>query len=60
MCYTIIRLEKGDTITLYIPDVAETYPDMVTEGWTLRDTIAWAEEYKLNLSQELIEIYKKS
>ena len=43
-------IEKGDTITLYIPNIVNEYPDMVDEGWTLSDAIAFAEEYKLTLS----------
>lgn len=45
-----ILLEKGDTITLYIPNIVNEYPDMVAEGWTLSDVIAFSEEYKLNLT----------
>ena len=45
-----VLIEKGDTITLYIPNIVNEYPDMVDEGWTLSDTIAFAEEYKLTLS----------
>ena len=45
-----ILIEKGDTITLYIPNIVNEYPDMVDEGWTLNDVIAFCEEYKLNLS----------
>jgi len=43
-------IEKGDTITLYIPNIVKEYPDMITEGWTLSDTIAFATEYNLNLT----------
>ena len=43
-------IEKGDTITLYIPNIVDEYPDMVSEGWTLSDTIAFAKEYKINLT----------
>jgi len=43
------KLVKGDTITLYIPDIVEVYPDMVGEGWTLEDTKAFAEEYGIKL-----------
>lgn len=43
-------LEKGDTITLYIPDIVNEYPDMVNEGWTLSDAIAFAKEYNLILT----------
>lgn len=45
-----ILIEKGDTITLYIPNIVNEYPNMVDEGWTLSDVIAFAGEYKLNLT----------
>ena len=44
-----ITLEEGDTITLYIPDIAEVYPDMVGEKWQLEDVQSFAEEYKITL-----------
>ena len=40
-------IEAGDTITLYIPNIVDEYPDMVNEGWTLKDFLAFADEYKL-------------
>lgn len=40
-------IEAGDTITLYIPNIVDEYPDMVSEGWSLSDFIAFAKEYKL-------------
>ena len=43
-------IEKGDTITLYIPNIVDEYPDMVNESWTLSDVLAFAKEYKLNIS----------
>ena len=43
-------IEEGDTITLYIPNIVNEYPDMVDEGWSLSDVVAFAKEYKLNLS----------
>ena len=50
-----IKLSKGDTVTIYIPDVAETYPDMVGEGWTLAEAEAFAKEYKITLDIENVE-----
>lgn len=44
-----IILEKGKTITLYIPDIVSTYPDMIEEGWTLADAEAFAEQYGITL-----------
>ena len=40
-------LEQGDTVTLYIPNIVDEYPDMVNEGWTLSDFLAFADEYQL-------------
>ena len=44
-----VKLKEGDTVTIYIPDVAETYPDMVAEGWTLAEAEAFAKEYGITL-----------
>ena len=43
-------IEAGDTITLYIPNIVDEYPDMVSEGWTIKDLLAFAEEYKINFT----------
>ena len=43
------KLKKGDNVTLYIPNIAETYPDMVAEGWTLSEAQAFADEYGVTL-----------
>lgn len=43
------EIKKGDTITLYIPDIVDEYPDIVGEGWSLSDTISFTKEYKINL-----------
>ena len=42
-------IKEGDTITLFIPNIVNEYPDIVSEGWSLNDTIAFIKEYKLNL-----------
>ncbi len=49
------KLVKGDTVTLYIPNIVSEYPDMVSEGWTLSDTQAFATEYNINLEIEYRE-----
>lgn len=56
-----IRLKNGDTITLYIPDVVETYPDMVAEEWSLDDAQAFADLYgiKLDVSYEETNDYQE-
>ena len=43
-------IEEGDTITLFIPNIVNEYPDMINEGWSLNDVIAFVKEYKLNLN----------
>ena len=44
-----VMIEEGDTITLYIPNIVNEYPDMVGEGWSLSDVMAFVKEYKLNI-----------
>ncbi len=44
------EITKGDTITLYIPNIVDEYPDIVGEGWSLAETISFIKEYKINLS----------
>ena len=43
-------LEPGDTVTLYIPNIVDEYPDMVSEGWNLTNAIAFAKEKKITLT----------
>ena len=43
-------LEAGDTVTLYIPNIVNEYPDMVNEGWVLSDVIAFSKEYNIPLT----------
>ncbi len=43
-------IEEGDTITLFIPNIVNEYPDMVKEGWSLGDVIAFTKKYNLNLT----------
>ena len=45
-----VEIKEGDIITLYIPNIVDEYPDMVNEGWSLSDALAFAKEYKLNIS----------
>lgn len=44
-----IKLKENDTITLYLPDIVDSYPDMVTEKWTIEDAKAFASEYNITL-----------
>ena len=44
-----LKLEGGESITLYIPNIVDVYPDMVAEKWSLEDAQAFADEYGLTL-----------
>ena len=43
------KLRKGDSITLYIPNLVEKFPNMVAEGWSRDDAEAFAKKYGLNI-----------
>ncbi|MFA5602142.1 MAG: Stk1 family PASTA domain-containing Ser/Thr kinase [Bacilli bacterium] len=49
------EVTKGDTVTLYIPDIVSEYPDMVKDAWSVSDVEAFAEEYGLILTKEYVE-----
>lgn len=42
-------LGKGDSITLYIPNILEGYPNMVEEEWTIDDVEAFCTKYNITL-----------
>lgn len=42
-------LGKGDSITLYIPNIVEGYPDMVSEEWSIEDVEAFCTKYGITL-----------
>ena len=42
-------LGKGDSITLYIPNIFEGYPNMVEEEWTIDDVEAFCTKYNVTL-----------
>ncbi len=44
------KLAKGDSITLYIPNITETYPDMQEQNWSREDAEDFAMKYNLNLT----------
>ncbi len=48
------EVKKGDSIILYIPDIVDTFPDMVSEGWSLEDAEAFCEKYNLVLKKEYV------
>jgi eukaryotic-like serine/threonine-protein kinase len=49
------KLHKGDSITLYIPNIDTRYPDMVGESWSLAEAEDFANRYELNLVIEYRE-----
>ena len=44
------KVKKGDSITLYIPNITEVYPNMQEEGWSKEDAQAFADKYNLNIT----------
>lgn len=44
------KLDKGASITLYIPSSKKYYPNMVSENWTLGEARTWAIENGVKLS----------
>ena len=44
------EVKKGDTITLFIPNITDTFPDMNAEGWSLADAEAFCVKYNLTIS----------
>ena len=53
------EVKKGDSITLYIPDIEEEYPDMEAENWNLDDVKAFCEKYDIKLTTTEVETTKK-
>lgn len=43
-------LGAGDSITLYIPNIIDGYPDFVTEGWTVDDVKTFCNQYNITLT----------
>ncbi len=46
------KVKKGDSITLFIPDLEEEFPDMQGKNWSLEDAQAFADKYGLVLNVE--------
>ena len=43
------QLKAGDKITLYVPDLVETYPDFVGESWSIEDVQSYCDEHNITL-----------
>jgi len=46
---------EGSTITLYVPDIEDLYPDFTTGDYSLSEIQDFAEKYKLTLNIKYIE-----
>ena len=49
------EVKAGDEITLFIPNIMDTFPDMNAEGWSINDVEAFAAEYNLSVSVQYQE-----
>ena len=49
------KLKAGDTVTLYIPNMSETYPDFTNGDYSLSDIAAFCEKYGLTLQEEYVQ-----
>ena len=45
------EVKAGDKLTIYTPDVVDTFPDMVEEGWSVSDVEAFCNKYELILEK---------
>ena len=45
------KLEKGDSITLYVPEFYTEYPDFIGENYTISQVEAWATKYGVKLEK---------
>ena len=41
------EVKQGDSITLYIPNIIDSFPDMNAEGWSIDDAEAFCSKYGL-------------
>ena len=51
------KLKKGESLTLYTPDIVDKFPDMAGEGWKLADAQAFCDKYGLTLEVTEQESY---
>lgn len=49
------EVKKGDSITLYVPNIVTEYPDFVAEKWNYNDIQTFCDEYGLVLKVEYEE-----
>ncbi|MBR2828762.1 MAG: Stk1 family PASTA domain-containing Ser/Thr kinase [Bacilli bacterium] len=46
------EVKKGDQLILYTPNIVDSFPDMVEEGWSLTDVEAFCAKYGLTLEKQ--------
>ncbi len=51
----VVSEDTPTTITLYIPNAYEKYPDFVAEGWTVQEVEEFAEKFNLTLNKNYVE-----
>ena len=44
------KVSKGEKVTLYIPNIVDTYPNFVEEAWTLEEIQNFCDEYGINVT----------
>ena len=49
------KVKAGDTITIYIPNMAEEYPDFTSGDYSLSDIQAFCEKYGITLQEEYVQ-----
>ncbi len=43
------EVKPGDSLILYIPNIVDSFPNMVEEGWNLQDAQAFCDKYGLKI-----------
>jgi len=49
------KLKEGDTVTIYIPNISDTYPDFTSGDYSLTDIQAFCDKYGLTLQEEYVQ-----
>lgn len=49
------EVKKGDSITLYIPNIIELMPDMVSEEYSYDEAVAFCKKYGLTIKANYVE-----
>jgi len=49
------KLKAGDTVTIYIPNMSEEYPDFTSGDYSLSDIQAFCDKYGLTLQERYIQ-----